>query len=172
MDKNRWTKFCPGSSDGWVDHAHQNLPWKDAPRQTHLSKTPRRNQEIWGWHVLGQEIEHGIRIVRVGDPHVTGGDSRKRLEQEVYQDPDSDLYLYSSEKVYRDDSGVKTFDEPFATKGKSQDLPSTVQTRDKLLAIIWCVKMEDVLNSHLRGMKTFLKARYRLSDLLKWPHDK
>ena len=41
------------------------------------------------------------------------------------------------------------------------------------LAKIWCVKIEDdthkpdELNSQLRTMKTYLKARYRLSDLLR-----
>ena len=41
------------------------------------------------------------------------------------------------------------------------------------LAMIWCVKMEEnthqpnELNSQMRVMKTYLKARYRLSDLLK-----
>ena len=41
------------------------------------------------------------------------------------------------------------------------------------LAKFWCVKMEDdthqqdETNSHLRVMKTYLKARYRLSDLLR-----
>ena len=33
------------------------------------------------------------------------------------------------------------------------------------LAKIWCVKMED--DDDLRVMKTYLKARYRLSDLLR-----
>ena len=41
------------------------------------------------------------------------------------------------------------------------------------LAKIWCVKMEEdthrpnELNSQMRVMKTYLKARYRLSDLLR-----
>ena len=41
------------------------------------------------------------------------------------------------------------------------------------LAKIWCVKMEDdthqpnELNSQMRVIKTFLKARYGLSDLLR-----
>ena len=41
------------------------------------------------------------------------------------------------------------------------------------LVKIWCVKMEDYThqpdetNSHLRIMKTYLKARYRVSDLLR-----
>ena len=41
------------------------------------------------------------------------------------------------------------------------------------LAKFWCVKMEDdthqqdETNSHLRVMKTYLKARYSLSDLLR-----
>ena len=41
------------------------------------------------------------------------------------------------------------------------------------LAKVWCVKMEDathqpnVLNSQMRVMKTYLKARYRLTDLLR-----
>ena len=40
-------------------------------------------------------------------------------------------------------------------------------------AKIWCVKMEDgthqpdEMNSQMRVMKTYLKARYRLSDLLR-----
>ena len=43
----------------------------------------------------------------------------------------------------------------------------------KPLATIWCVKMEDdthqpdELKGHLRVMKTYLKAKYRLSDLLR-----
>ena len=43
----------------------------------------------------------------------------------------------------------------------------------KLLAKIWCVKMEEdthqpnELNSQMRVMKTYLKVRYRLSDLLR-----
>ena len=41
------------------------------------------------------------------------------------------------------------------------------------LAKIWCVKMEEdtqepnEVNSQMRVMKTYLKARYRLSDLLR-----
>ena len=41
------------------------------------------------------------------------------------------------------------------------------------LVKIWCVKMEEdthqpnELNSQMRVMKTYLKARYRLSDLLR-----
>ena len=41
------------------------------------------------------------------------------------------------------------------------------------LAKIWCVRFEDdthqpdEVNSHLRVIKTYLKARYRLSDLLR-----
>ena len=40
------------------------------------------------------------------------------------------------------------------------------------LAKMWCVKMElthqpDEMNSYLRFMKTYSKARYRLSDLLR-----
>ena len=43
----------------------------------------------------------------------------------------------------------------------------------KPLAKIWCVKMEEgthqpnELNSQMRAMKTYLKTRYRLSDLLR-----
>ena len=52
------------------------------------------------------------------------------------------------------------------------DLQSFRQETEPL-AKIWCVKMEndthqpDETNSHLRVMKTYLKARYRLSDLLR-----
>ena len=51
------------------------------------------------------------------------------------------------------------------------DLQPFKQETDPL-STIWCVKMEDdahqpdELNSHLRFMKAYLKARYRLSDLL------
>ena len=52
------------------------------------------------------------------------------------------------------------------------DLQSFRQETEPL-AKIWCVKMEndthqpDETNSHLRVMKTYLKATYRLSDLLR-----
>ena len=38
-------------------------------------------EENRGRHVLGQELEHGIRIIRVSYRHITGGDSSKRLGQ-------------------------------------------------------------------------------------------
>ena len=61
----------------------------------------------------------------------------------------------------------------FATERGSQGDLQPLRQETQPLAKIWCVKMEDdthqpnELNSQLRVMKTYLKARYRLSDLLR-----
>ena len=38
-------------------------------------------EEIRDRHLLRQELEHRIRNVRISDPHITSGDSSKRLGQ-------------------------------------------------------------------------------------------
>ena len=43
--------------------------------------------EIRDLHLLRQELEHGIRSVRVGNPHIAGGDSHKGLGQENVSKP-------------------------------------------------------------------------------------
>ena len=51
--------------------------------------------------------------------------------------------------------------------------PEPFKQESKSLARIWCVKMEfdahqpEELYSHLRVMMTYLKARYRLLDMLR-----
>ena len=96
------------------------------------------------------------------------------LDREMYHDPDSDRYLILGNAA--DDL------EKIAVSRRSMNLlPQKEAVRTDLqpfkhetepLAKIWCVKMEDdthqpdELNSHLMVMKTYLKARYRLSDVL------
>ena len=50
--------------------------------------------------MLRQELEHGIRIVRVGDPLLAGGDSSNRLGQGSVSRPGSDRYLFPCEKDF------------------------------------------------------------------------
>ena len=99
------------------------------------------------------------------------------LDREVYQDPDSDRYLIPGERVFDIDL------ETIAVSKRSMSLlPQREVVRTDLqpfeqetqsLAKIWCVKMEEntqqpnELISQMRVMKTYLKARYRLSDLLR-----
>ena len=84
------------------------------------------------------------------------------LDREVYQDADSDRYLIPSERVF--DNAADDL-ETIALQPFEQETQP--------LAKIWCVKMEeethqsDELNSKMRVMKTYLKARYILSDLLR-----
>ena len=102
------------------------------------------------------------------------------LDREVYQDPDSDRYLIPSERVF--DNAADDLETIVVSKRSISLLPQKQVVRTDLqpfkqetqpLAKIWCVKMEEdthqpnELNSQMRVMKTYLKARYRLSDLLR-----
>ena len=97
------------------------------------------------------------------------------LDREVYQDPDSDRYLIPSERVF--DNAAVDLETIAVSKRSISLLPQKEVVRADLqpfnqetqpLAKIWCVKMEEdthqpnELNSQMRVMKTYLKARYRL----------
>ena len=98
------------------------------------------------------------------------------LDREVYQDPDSDRYLIPGERVF--DIAADDLETIAVSKRSISLLPQKEVVRTDLqpfkqetqpLAKIWCVKMEDdthqpdEMNSQMRVMKTYLKARYRLS---------
>ena len=100
------------------------------------------------------------------------------LDRDMYQDPDSDRYLIPSERVF--DNAADDLETIAVSKPSISLLPQKEIVRTDLqpfkqetqpLAKIWCVKMEEdthqpnELNSQMRVMKTYLKARYRLSDL-------
>ena len=102
------------------------------------------------------------------------------LDQEVYQDPDSDRYLIPGERVF--DNAADDLETKAVSKRSISLMPQKEVVRTDLqpfrqeiqpLAKIWCVKMEDdthqpnELNSQMRVIKTFLKARYGLSVLLR-----
>ena len=102
------------------------------------------------------------------------------LDREVYQDPDSDRYLIPGERVF--DNAADDLETIAVSKSSISLLPQKEVVRTDLqpfeqetrqLAKIWCVKMEDdthqpdEMNSQMRVMRTYLKARYRLSDLLR-----
>ena len=102
------------------------------------------------------------------------------LDREVYQDPDSDRYLIPGERVF--DNAADDLEIIAVSKRSISLLPQKEVVRTDLqpfeqetqpLAKIWCFKMEEdthqlnELNSQMRVMKTYLKARYRLSDLLR-----
>ena len=101
------------------------------------------------------------------------------LDREVYQYPYSDRYLIPGERVF--DNAAVDLQTIAVSKRSMSLLPQKEVVRTDLqpfgqetqpLAKIWCVKMEEdthqpnELNSQMRVMKTYLKARYRLSDLL------
>ena len=102
------------------------------------------------------------------------------LDREVYQDPDSDRYLIPGERVF--DNAADDLETIAVSKRSISLLPQKEVVRTDLqsfeqetqpLAKIRFVEMEEdthrpiELNSKMRVMKTYLKARYRLSDLLR-----
>ena len=102
------------------------------------------------------------------------------LDREIYQDHDSDRYLIPMERVF--DNAADDLETKAVSKRSMSPLPQKEVVRTDLqpfeqetqpLAKIWCVKMEEFthqpneLNSQMRVMKTNLKARYRLSVLLR-----
>ena len=102
------------------------------------------------------------------------------LDREVYHDPDSDRYLIPSGKIL--DNAADDLEMIAVLRHLMNLIPQKEAVRTDLqpfkqeteqLPKIWCVKMEDdkhqpdELNSHLTVMKSYLKVRYRLSDLLR-----
>ena len=98
----------------------------------------------------------------------------------MYQDPDSDRNLVPSERVF--DNAADDLETKAVSKRSISLLTQKEVVRTDLqpfkqetqpLAKIWCVKMKEYthqpneLNSQMRVMNTYLKARYRLSDLLR-----
>ena len=103
----------------------------------------------------------------------------RHLDREVYQDPDSDRYLIPGERVF--DNAADDLETKAVSTRSISLLPQKEVVRTDLqpfeqktqpLAKNWCVKMEDDTHqpdemfSQMRVMKTYLRARYRLSDLL------
>ena len=102
------------------------------------------------------------------------------LDREVYQEPVSDRYVVPRERVF--DNAAEDLEMIMVLRRSMNLLPQKEAVNNDLqafkqetepLATIWCVKMEDdthqsdELNSHLRILKIYLKAGYRLSDLLR-----
>ena len=103
------------------------------------------------------------------------------LDIEVYQDPGSDRYLVPSETVF--DNAADDLETIAVSKRSMRLLPQKEVVRTDIqpfrqetepLAKVWRMKMEDdthqqpdEMNSQLRVLKTYFKARYRLSDLLR-----
>ena len=102
------------------------------------------------------------------------------LDREVYQDPDSDRYMAPSETVLEntaDDKGKIAVSKQSMSLLPQKEVVRTglqpFRQETEPLAKIWCVKMKDdthqpdEMNTQLTVMKTYFKARYRLSDLLR-----
>ena len=104
----------------------------------------------------------------------------RELDRELHQDPDSDRYLLRSETVF--DNAAFDLETVAVPKRSMSLLPQKEVVRNDLqsfrqetepLSKFWCVKGEDDTHqqdetkSHLRVIKTYLKARYRLSYLLR-----
>ena len=98
------------------------------------------------------------------------------LDREMYQDPDSDRYLIPSEKVF--DNAADDLETIAVSKRSISLLPQKEVVRTDLqpfkqetqpLAKIWCVKMEEDTHqpNELNSQMRIMKARYRLSDLLR-----
>ena len=104
----------------------------------------------------------------------------RELDREFNQVLDSDLYLFSSERAF--DNAADDLEMMVVSKFSRSLLPQNEAVRidlepfeqdTKPLAKILCFTMEDEppqsdeLNRQLSLMKTYLKASYRLSDLLR-----
>ena len=102
------------------------------------------------------------------------------LDREVYQDPDKDRYLIPNERIF--DNAADDLETIAVSKRSMSLLPQKELDRTDLqpfkqetqpLTKIYCVKKEEdthqpkEMNCQMRVMKTYLKARYRLSDLLR-----
>ena len=163
----------------WMSRAHKSDPEEETCSVTDSSVDDNsRNSGIDTYSDSNSSTGSELSELAI---HTLLVETRVRdLDRELYQDPDSDRYLLRSETVF--DNAADDL-ETIAVSKRSMSLltqKEVVRTdfqpfrqETEPLAKIWCVKMEDdtfqpdETNSHLRVMKTYLKARYRLSDLLR-----
>ena len=105
---------------------------------------------------------------------------QRRLDREMHQDPDRDRYT-SDEEGTVVDNAADELELIAVSKRPTRLLPHGTVVRTNLepsvqeatpLKKIWCVKLIDdahaleIMSGQLNMIKTYLKARYRLSDLL------
>ena len=106
---------------------------------------------------------------------------QRGLDRQMHQDPDRDRYT-SDEEGTVVDNAEDEFELLAVSKRWARLLPRATVTRTSLepldqeappLKKIWCVKMMDdahyseIISGQLNIRKTYLKTRYRLSDLLR-----
>ena len=106
---------------------------------------------------------------------------QRGLDREMHQDPDRDRYT-SDEEGTVEDNAADELELIAVSKRPTRLLPHGTVVRTNLepsvqeetpLKKIWCVKLMDaahapeIMSGQLYVVKTYLKARYRLSDLLR-----
>ena len=106
---------------------------------------------------------------------------QRELDREMHQDPNRDWYT-SDEEGTVVDNAADELELIAVSKRPTRLLPHGTVVRTNLepsvqaatpLKKIWCVKMvgdahaPEVISGQLNVVKTYLKTRYRLSDLLK-----
>ena len=106
---------------------------------------------------------------------------QRGLDREMHQDPDRDRYT-SDEEGTVVDNAADELELIAVSKRPTRLLPHGTVVRTNLepsvqeatpLKKIWCVKLMDyahateIMSGQLNVIKTYLKARYRLSDLLR-----
>ena len=163
----------------WMRRKHRTDPGGGADSVADSSTDENsRNSRIDTYSDRNSSSESELSELAI---HILLVETRARdLDREVYQDPDSDRDLIQGERVF--DNAADDLETIGVSKRSMSLLPQKEVVRTDLqpfeqetqpLAKIWCVKMEEdkhqpnELNSQMRVMKTYLKARYRLSDLLR-----
>ena len=106
---------------------------------------------------------------------------QRGMDREMHQDPDRDRYT-SDEEGTVVDNAADELKLIAVSKRPTRLLPHGTVVRTNLkpsvqeatpLKKIWCVKLMDdahapeIMSGQLKVIKTYLKARYRLSDLLR-----
>ena len=106
---------------------------------------------------------------------------QRGLDREMHQDPDRDRYTSDGEGTVVDNAADE-LELIAVSKRPTRLLPHGTVVRTKLepsvqeatpLNKIWCVKLMDdahapeIMSGQMNVVKTYLKARYRLSDLLR-----
>ena len=106
---------------------------------------------------------------------------QRGLDREMHQDPDRDRYSSDEEGTVVDNAADK-LELIAVSKRPTRLLPHGTVVRTNLepsvqeatpLKKIWCVKLMDdahapeIMSGQMNVVKTYLKARYRLSDLLR-----
>ena len=171
IQSDQWTEFCPESQETSQTTWNMMLGNQSAQVLTRGPSPETNTSETTSISDMSEIAIHSLLV-----------DWKQRgLDRETHQNPDRDRYT-SDEEGTVVDNAADELELIAVLKRPTRLLPHGTVVRTNLepsvqeatpLKKIWCVKLMDdahapeIMSGQMNVVKTYLKARYRLSDLLR-----